>query len=163
MNGLPLSLSGLRTLVLSTTIECQKILEDRLLLKLTTGTKDLLQQPLVDELNNTTPGYSFITDTRNKLCPTQDALYRHVVASMDTHFHQGVLDGHISWRTTAMHDYLQHCHDFLTLLGPLIHLTYGSPARCEELMATIINLASSARNVFTIHQRNSIVLTLPQG
>jgi hypothetical protein len=64
----------------------------------------------------------------------------------------GIVQDQLVFRPEALQSFSVQCAKFMDIVGPLIHLTYGGPARRSELMLTkITNTQHGQRNIHHIN------------
>ncbi|KAH9924937.1 uncharacterized protein B0H18DRAFT_1119725, partial [Fomitopsis serialis] len=100
---------------------------------------------ILDQPQNHTPGFCFFDDTRNDLSHLQHALLRRLVEPHG-----------VSGPFHYVHNdrlFLRDAHEAEQRLCTMIHLSYGQPARGEELACmTYRNIpAGSARALYVLH------------
>ncbi|KAK9365282.1 hypothetical protein V1509DRAFT_406487 [Lipomyces kononenkoae] len=100
---------------------------------------------LHDNYSNTEPGYSFLSDKRNKLLPDYlwTAMHRDRALRGKYVVNDRIIVG-------AAQTYLKSATALLETLFLLIHLTYGSPARMTEI--------DSWKHVSSLHRGPKCVL-----
>jgi hypothetical protein len=106
---------------------------------------------IVDNVNNAAPGYSFVTDLLqdNKLDSRQWLLRRLAgTGAWDQWAPRGA--GPLTVDPAALAKYGQSIDRFLGLLGFLVHITYGQPARGTEFITVRFRntVAGGTRNIF---------------
>jgi hypothetical protein len=142
-------------MVASMTTHVQQMLHD-----LSFGIDWSLPHQLTDILPNDHAWFSFVA--HNKLDGLTIDILRTVVKL--SHFHDGVQDGKVLWKLSVARKYLADSRELLRVLGPLIHITCGSPARGEELCtAKLVNTPIALRNVFLGGGRINLILQYQKG
>ena len=106
---------------------------------------------ILDDLADSSVGYNFVQDPRNPFGDKKWSLVRHISESRELSRESScgllssslerffVEDVPFTWNLGAIITYLLHCTKFMEMLAPLIHLTYGAPARTTEVMATMVS------------------------
>lgn len=138
----------------------QKLLSDTreiLLNKVLLGLElpDLHHDHIHDELNNTEPGYSFISEKRNKFHNHRNFLITAMLEDsrhkdrFHNHLHTNELSG-ILWETAAIIEWMKICENCIENLFALAHYGSGQPARGTEL-ATFVpeNTTIQRRSVYS--------------
>ena len=130
--------------------ETEKMLIQEVLLSL--ELPDLQHNHIHDELNNTEPGYSFISDIQNHFHQHKHYLITAMLSSEkfgDRFFYlkHTTQVGGIAWNTAGLKSWLQLCEKWIGNLFALIHYGSGQPARGTEL-------AIVAPQNTTLHRRN---------
>ncbi|KAH9915096.1 uncharacterized protein B0H18DRAFT_110228 [Fomitopsis serialis] len=109
---------------------------------------------IFDQPQNHTPGFSFFEDTRNDLSHLQYALLRRLVEPHGSSgpFHY-VHNERLVWVADSCLRFLRDAYEAEQRLCTMIHLSYGQPARGEELASmTYRNIpGGSARAVYVLH------------
>jgi superfamily II DNA helicase RecQ len=116
-------------------------------------------ESLVDDMNESAIGYSFLSDRRNRLIGGRERMLRRIVA----HPLATLLLGSAPFQSGAVPDaWRQYCvqlNRFLTLLFLLVHLCGGAPARGVEILPIRhMNTAHAPRNIFA-HDGQILVVT----
>ena len=134
----------------------QKLLRDTkemLLDKVLLGLEfpDLHHDHIHDELNNSEPGYSFISDKRNKFHNNRDFLISSILNDSKHgdrfHYHKHTSGSTIAWNTEGILEWFRICEVCIGNLFALTHYGSGQPARGTEL-------AIFAPENTTIHRRS---------
>lgn len=149
-DGRPISTSSFRNMYQKLANETEQMMRQQILLGL--ELPDLHHDVIHDELNNTEPGYSFITDTQNNF-------HRHhlfLISAMldDEKFgnrffyreHSNSVGG-IAWNMAGIAEWCRHCKICIGNLFALAHYGAGQPARGTELAV----IAPENNN---LHRRN---------
>lgn len=167
VNGATLSLSNIQKTIGAQESLAKDHLLNNLLAGLTladlpiTGDNGM---PLFDDLPEDQPGFSFLTDGRNPFHAKKWAIIKHILEHHGSDYHSGVINTRIAWKTTVLNKYLQAGATFMDLVAPLIHLTYGGPARRTELMTIkIANQPGVMRNIYYIFDRITLVTRYHKG
>jgi superfamily II DNA helicase RecQ len=121
----------------------QKLLSDTreiLLNKVLLGLElpDLHHEHIHDELNNSEPGYSFISDKRNKFHNHRNFL---ITAMLEDGRHTGRFhnpqltneSSSVVWKMAAIREWMKTCQNCIGNLFALAHYGSGQPARGTEL------------------------------
>ncbi|KAK9241552.1 hypothetical protein V1506DRAFT_465881 [Lipomyces tetrasporus] len=112
-----------------------------------------LGKDMADDYSNSTPGYSFVTDTRNKLNTRLLLEALHNRSELQAEYVRGgVIVG------AKAEAYAKKAAGLLEKLFILMHVTYGSPARITEVETWLLsNSVHSTRSVYC-HPRGLIFL-----
>jgi hypothetical protein len=98
---------------------------------------------IIDDLGESSPGYSFLVDGRNSIISSESARFScNVLAA-----------------TTAKTGWLKTCNEFIANAIFLIHLSSGQPARHSELVESqsLFNTIGGIRNVYWYQNRVMLV------
>jgi hypothetical protein len=110
-------------------------------------------EDLADDLGNKTPGYSCISDVRNNLAASHDALMESILNNK-TLFNEFVIkcdDGHLEWNIIKLHAWLRSLANFELDSMACTEFLTGGVARGTELEAmTYCNTVTRQRNLFVI-------------
>ena len=149
-DGRPISTSSFRNMYQKLANDTEKMMREQVLLDL--ELPDLHHDFIYDELNNTEPGYSFISDTRNRFC--QHHLFLSSAMLDDKKFgnrffypeHSNTIGG-IAWNMVGLTEWFHYSETCIGNLFALAHYSSGQPARGTELSV----LAPENNN---LHRRN---------
>jgi superfamily II DNA helicase RecQ len=116
--------------------DTKKTLFDKVLLGL--ELPDLRHDHIHDELSNSEPGYSFISDTRNNFRDHRHFLIRSMLEDEKhrDHFYnyQHTNEGSgVAWKAAAIIEWMKTCENCIGNLFALAHYGSGQPARGTEL------------------------------
>lgn len=116
-----------------------------------TGLEELEQinvKQLVDDMNETSTGYSFVSDPRNHLSGGRERMLKRLAASPEADSLLQIRGGSVEVQPEAWRQYRLHVQQFLATLFILVH-TDDVPARGVEILPIRCENASEAlRNVF---------------
>jgi superfamily II DNA helicase RecQ len=149
-DGRPLSTSSFRSMYQQLANDTEKMMRQQVLLGL--ELPNLHHDVVHDELNNTEPGYSFISDTRNKFHHHRLFLISAILddEKFGNRFfyreHSNPLGG-IAWNMAGITEWCHHCETCIGNLFALAHYGAGQPARGTELAV----IAPENNN---LHRRN---------
>lgn len=136
-DGHPVSVAAYRQMYQKLLQKTKNILFEEVLLGL--EIPDMLPESghIYDDLSNTEPGYSFITDTRNKFFQHQKFLLNAMIHP-ETSVNRFILQSHsnshgVMWNAGGVHRWEKSVERCLGCLFLLLHLGYGQPARGTEL------------------------------
>ena len=116
--------------------DTRKMLLDKVLLRL--ELPDLHHDHIHDDLNNTEPGYSFISEKRNKFYNQRNFLITAMLEDgrhkdrFCNHQHTNEFSG-VSWKIAAVIEWMKICENCISNLFALAHYGSGQPARGTEL------------------------------
>ena len=117
---------------------------------LTEGIETALTFPysdIVDDLNNSTPNYSFLQTPLLK--EYRFRLISHLVQS--PRFVLRVVDGDIEWNKVAAREWMRKAQELNGCLLFLIHVGSGQPARGTEVLSMLFrNMQNVHRSLFAI-------------
>ena len=117
--------------------------------------------PLVDEVNTTTPGFCFGELERNDVRKYEDAglrtLFHH--PRLQDRFGTVVPGGRFVLNAVGCHDFLERSSRTRTRLASLLHISCGGPARGTELTANYLrnHPQGDIRNVMVVDGRLCLV------
>ncbi|KAG1850434.1 hypothetical protein F4604DRAFT_1515905, partial [Suillus subluteus] len=100
-----------------------------------------------DDLSNLEPGYSFLSDRRNRFWEHGSALMREMTSTFSGRFIVSRNSSGVVWNQGQVRRWMKDCEDCLQKLFLLYHLGSGQPARGTELAVM------SWQNT-TLHPRN---------
>ena len=149
-DGRPLSTSSFRNMYQNLANDTVQMMRQQVLLGL--ELPDLHHDVIHDELNNTEPGYSSISDTRNKFHHHRLFLISAMLDSekFGNRFfyreHSNSVGG-IAWNMAGITEWCHHCEICIGNLFALAHYGAGQPARGTELAV----IAPENNN---LHRRN---------
>ena len=113
---------------------------------------------LVDDMNDTSTGYSFVSDPRNQLNGGRERMMRRLAASSEATSLIRIRAGSVEVQPEAWRKYRLHVQQFLATLFILIH-TDDVPARGVEILPIRCENAPEApRNVF-VHDGQVMIVT----
>ncbi|KAH9920765.1 uncharacterized protein B0H18DRAFT_956901 [Fomitopsis serialis] len=109
---------------------------------------------IYDQPRNFDADFNFFDDPRNKMGDVQHALLRLILNNSDLagSFHY-VHGDQVVWKSLRCQQFLRDAYEAEQRLCTMIHLSYGQPARGEELATvTVRNIrGGSARNLYVMH------------
>jgi superfamily II DNA helicase RecQ len=114
---------------------------------------DVLSHRIHDDLSNTTPGYTFLTDPRNNFQKHNQFLIRAMTdpaTSRNRFAHQAHSNpSGVVWNAAGLRTWMKAAEKCLMLLFPLCHYGAGQPARGTELcILSWTNTKLHPRNCF---------------
>ena len=113
---------------------------------------------LVDDMNETSTGYSFVSDSRNRLDGGRERMMKRLAASSEAKSFILIRAGSVEVQPEAWRKYRLHLQQFLATLFILIH-TDDVPARGVEILPIRCENAPEApRNVF-VHDGQVMIVT----
>ncbi|KAK9357102.1 hypothetical protein V1504DRAFT_399176, partial [Lipomyces starkeyi] len=149
-SGELLTVASLKSFVKELLSECRNLVTD---LSFDVELPRLLGKNMADNYGNRTPGYSFVTEKRNRL---NTRLLFDVLRSRPE-LQAEYVRGGVILRAKAER-YAKKAAGLLEKLFMLMHLTYGSPARMTEVATWLLsNSVHSTRSVYC-HPRGLIFL-----
>jgi hypothetical protein len=155
IDGRVITIAGLKDMVATEIAEAEEVFES-LLCGVEESTLGLKYDHIIDSLANTSVSYSFLTDSLNPFVHMRHPLIKAFLT--DPHlqgtFNAPSLEGSVRWKQAKCRSWLIKCKTLLEHLFVLIHLTYGQPARGEELAITkICNTPWRPRNLYAVNGR----------
>ena len=135
-DGYLITTTSFRTMYQKLLSDTREILLNKVLLGL--DLPDLHHDHIHDELNNSEPGYSFISDRRNQFHNHRNFLITAILEDdrFSGRFHNPQLTQEISkvaWNTAAIKEWMKTCQNCIGNLFALAHYGSGQPARGTEL------------------------------
>jgi len=157
--GQRLPLTDLRRFVNELCGFAESILRERLLFSADSGEHEQVDvKQLVDDLNETSAGYSFVSDLRNHLDGGRERMTKRLASSSEAESLLQIRGGNVEVQPEAWRKYRLHPQQFLATLFLLIH-TDGVPARGVEILPIRCENAPEApRNVF-VHDGQVMIVT----
>jgi hypothetical protein len=119
---------------------------------------------LVENLSNTSVGYSFLTDTRNKPLKSQDRLLLAIVESEEQRSHFLQFDsksGKVVWNKSALREWLLDYSEFQKLALTRCEMLAGGPGRSTEF-TSMMQHNTVDRNTRSIHILDNYVAIVRQ-
>ena len=151
VNGTFLSIPDLRSGIQRLQIDLQAHFQTHLLFDLHELPISSHNGNILDDLADSSVGYNVVQDNRHPFAKTKWPLVRNISESQELsrESSSGLLssslerffveDEPFSWKSGPITTYLLHCIKSMEMLAPLIHLTFGAPARTTEVTATMVS------------------------
>jgi superfamily II DNA or RNA helicase len=156
IRGKVVTLQGIRDMVKERIEAAQEMLCKDVLYGLPLDNFGWTSAEIEDDLSDITPGYSFIDSPENGFKGHRWDLLHSICAHPETRVMmvERIEDGSILWRVAGCETWLKRSRAFLELLSSIIHITYGQPARGEELATIRIrNDAFGMRGIYWVNGR----------
>ena len=157
--GQRLLLTDLRRFVNELCGLAEDVLRRKLLFSIDLEELDQLSvKQLADDMNETSAGYSFVSDPRNHLSGGRERMMKRLAASSEADSLLQIRGGSVEVQPEAWRQYRLHLQHFLATLFVLIH-TDDVPARGVEILSIRCENAPEApRNVF-VHDGQIMIVT----
>ncbi len=157
--GQRLLLTDLRRFVNELCALAESVLCNKLLFSADPNQHGLVSvKQLVDDMNETSTGYSFVSDPRNHLDGGRERMMKRLAASLEAGSLLRIQGGSVEVHPEAWRKYRLHLQQFLATLFILIH-TDDVPARGVEILPIRCENAPEApRNVF-VHDGQVMIVT----
>jgi hypothetical protein len=163
ISGQELALRDVKAMLRDGEAKAREMLESDLLLGLELPWTNS-DGKLRDELSNARPGYSFLSDPQNPFESNKWAVMSCLATAHASLYVKSVQAQSIVWDVNTVSEYVNKCVIFFDLLGPLIHISYGGPARRTELLTAITrNSRTSVRHLYMMLDRVAIVTRYHKG
>src|SRR5579871_3317340 len=117
---------------------------------------------VVDVLRQRKVGYSFIDSLDNGFVKFKDKLLETLMNDpLVSSFFVKKVDGrNVDWNKDGCERWLKRTKAFLEIMSTIIHITYGQPARGEELGSTLIkNQTLGMRNIYWSRERVMLAIS----
>ena len=154
-DGRQSSVTAIKTVVNNCVTEAERVFAEDLLLGYLLESFNLPSlASIVDNLNRTETGYSFLTDDVNMLYRFENALICRVMNDEDEErahtFHSGVSDGKLLYKAAACRRFLEAGQSFLALYATACHMSHGQPSRGMELFTATWRTVGNSQVSFRI-------------
>lgn len=148
--GQRLHLSQLRSFVTQICDAAEEILyKDLMFLSDASAVRNMDLRELVDDITDSTVGYSFVTDPRNNLRGGRERMLGRLKASPQWRALFRTVDGRLEPKAKAWREYLMKDDEYKGLMSLAVHIAGGGPARGRELLGIRhTNAAQNMRNAF---------------
>lgn len=165
--GNVVSLSSFGEFVRDSLRERQLFLDTYVLHGLTPDTPELyIPKPedfskIVDDPQNVTIGYNFVTEPKNDLQKYGDILFKRMLSHPEyKDSYSYVRDGKLELRTAAVYQWLDHAAESRDKFFSIIHLSSGQPRRAEEDAALALrNLPCGTRRGVEFEHGETTLIT----
>ena len=93
----------------------------------------------VDDLQSTRVHYSFLRDPKNNLQEFEELFTKYLLKSpkLRSHFVRSSTNATVEWNRSNLYAWLKKAHHLSLCVSVLLHISYGLPARAEELAAIL--------------------------
>lgn len=151
LDGCPGTVPQIRKLIAWAFKEAHDCLTNKLLFGIPIVEFGIPPGMIIDNPNNTEPGYSFLTDERNVFVKRPGLLLCKVFGSSKpdiANYFGHVVGNEIIWNIGNCRLYLDHGQRFLELLITANEFTHGQPTRGSEVLSTTyVNLPNLPRSL----------------
>lgn len=161
INGKAVELNDIQNFVQDRVEAAKTVLEKEILLGHDFEEFGFTSAKTVDVLRNTKIGYSFIDSEDNGFIKFTDKLMKKLLDDplSKPQFVKRVRGGRIEWNKDGCKRWLKTTRAFLEKMSVAIHITYGQPARAEELATVMIkNQVYGMRGIYWSRGRVLIVI-----
>jgi len=161
INGKAVELVDIQDFVFDRLEAAKTILEKEVLLGHEFEEFGYTSAKIVDILRNTRIDYSFIDSSDNGFVKFKDKLMETLLNDplIKSQFIKAVRGGRIEWNKDGCKRWLKASRSFLEKLAVAIHITYGQPARAEELATVMIkNQLNGMRGIYWSRGRIVIII-----
>jgi len=161
INGKAVELDDIKEFVHDRIEAAKAVLEKEILLSHEFEEFGYTSAKIIDILRNTQIGYSFIDSGDNGFVKFQDKLMETLLNDrlIKSQFVKIIRDGRIEWNKDGCKRWLKATRSFLEKMTMAIHISYGQPARAEELATVMIkNQLNGMRGIYWSRGRLMIII-----
>jgi superfamily II DNA helicase RecQ len=161
INGKAVELDDIKNFVQDRVKAAKTVLENEILLGHDVKEFGYTSAKIVDVSRNPRIGYSFIDSEDNDFVKSKDKLMEKLLDDPLTkpQFVKRVRGGRVEWNKDGCLRWLKTTQSFLEKMSVAIHITYGQPARAEELATVMIkNQLNGMRGIYWSRGKVLIVI-----